>query len=226
MANRVESPYFLPWRGRTPLASIDPASATKSYTKPKVYLPPASPLMRPGELFGLGAILFILRFGWGGEVSSGDRLWCAGPQRIAAHLALDPTRHLPSPAAHRPLFQDLVQHRLMQDAPVPGGKAQRTAAACAGRRAPRARRRGGRGPHRLSGPLRALARARRNAPATGPKTPAGPAPGSCCAAPPAPRAAASSVQQGRLRSPSARDRARPVPPRAPVPDRGSWSPAV
>src|SRR3954469_7496484 len=53
MANRVESPYFLPWRGRTPLASIDPASATKSYTKPKVYLPPASPLMQPGELFGL-----------------------------------------------------------------------------------------------------------------------------------------------------------------------------
>src|SRR3954452_21859263 len=52
MANRVESPYFLPWRGRTPLASIDPASATKSYTKPKVYLPPASPLMQPGELFG------------------------------------------------------------------------------------------------------------------------------------------------------------------------------
>src|SRR4051812_16975790 len=53
IANQVESPCFLPWGGRTPSASVDPASATKSYTKPKVYLLPASPLMRPGELFGL-----------------------------------------------------------------------------------------------------------------------------------------------------------------------------
>src|SRR3954465_11510530 len=53
IANQVESPCFLPWWGRTPSASVDPDSATKSYTKPKVYLLPASPLMRPGELFGL-----------------------------------------------------------------------------------------------------------------------------------------------------------------------------
>src|SRR4051812_37583136 len=57
IANQVESPCFLPWWGRTPSASVDPASATKSYTKPKVYLLPASPLMRPGELFGLRVVI-------------------------------------------------------------------------------------------------------------------------------------------------------------------------
>jgi hypothetical protein len=53
MANPVESLYFLPWRARTPLASVDPASTTKPYTKPKVYGAPASPFTKPGELFRL-----------------------------------------------------------------------------------------------------------------------------------------------------------------------------
>ena len=44
---------FPSWRARTPLSSDDPASATKSYTKPTAYTAPASPFTRPGELFGL-----------------------------------------------------------------------------------------------------------------------------------------------------------------------------
>src|SRR4051795_13051095 len=95
----------------------------------------------------------------GGEIDPGDWLWCAGSQRIVAHLAFDPARHPPSPAAHDALLQDFVQHRLMQGELGPRGEVQQTAAACGGRPAPRAEKRAGRGPHRPAAPLRASARA-------------------------------------------------------------------
>jgi hypothetical protein len=51
-----QNPRTFPHGGReTPLASIDPASTTKSYTNPNAYVVPASPLMRPNEFFRLGA---------------------------------------------------------------------------------------------------------------------------------------------------------------------------
>src|SRR5256885_11658161 len=60
--------------------------------------------------------------------------------RIVAHLAFDPARHPPSPAAHHALLQDFVQYRLMQGEPGRRGEVQQTAAACGGRPAPRADR--------------------------------------------------------------------------------------
>ena len=36
------------------MASVDPAVATESYTKPKAYVAPASPLRQPDEFSGLG----------------------------------------------------------------------------------------------------------------------------------------------------------------------------
>src|SRR3954471_23257694 len=173
---------------------------------------------------GLPQYRSLYEYDGGSEVDPDDWLRCTRPQRIVAHLAFDPARHPPPPAAHHALLQDLVQYRLMQGEPGRRGKVQQTAAACGGRPAPRAERRAGPGPHRPAAPPRASARAPRNAPAAGPRTPAGPVPGSYCAARPAPRADASLIRQGRLRSPSARDRARPIPPRAPWPDRRSWSP--
>src|SRR5438874_3784261 len=50
LADPAESPYLRPWRARTPLASDDPASATKSYANPTVYIAPASAITRPREL--------------------------------------------------------------------------------------------------------------------------------------------------------------------------------
>src|SRR3712207_5644551 len=96
----------------------------------------------------------------------------------------------------------------MQGAPGPRGEAPRTAAPCAGPRAPRARRTAGPDPRRPAAPPRASAPAPRNAPAAGPRTPAGPAPGSCCAARPAPRAAASSMrsQEATMRPDPTRSR--------------------
>src|SRR6476661_7967623 len=91
----------------------------------------------------------------GSEIDPGDWLWCAGSQRIAAHLALDPAWHPPPPAAHDALLQDFVQYRLMQGEPGRRGEVQQTAAACGGRPAPRAEKRAGPGPHRPSRPLRA-----------------------------------------------------------------------
>ena len=52
-ASPAKSPYLPPWRARTPLAAVDPAVATESYAKPKVYLASASPLSLPDEFSGL-----------------------------------------------------------------------------------------------------------------------------------------------------------------------------
>src|SRR3954468_15285565 len=76
----------------------------------------------------------------GGDIDPGGWLWCARSQRIAAHLALDAARYLPTAAANHTLLQDLVQHRPMQGAPGPRGKARQTTAACGGPRALRAGR--------------------------------------------------------------------------------------
>ncbi len=53
LANPAKSPYLRPWRARTPLPSVDPASATKSYTNPTAYAAPATPFTQPGEFFRL-----------------------------------------------------------------------------------------------------------------------------------------------------------------------------
>ena len=91
----------------------------------------------------------------GFEIDAGDGLWSARAQRIAAHLAFDAAWHLPTTATHGTLFQDFVQNGVMQGTSGPRGKVRRTAAAGGGRHAQCARRRGGRGPRRLSKPLRA-----------------------------------------------------------------------
>src|SRR3954463_13842396 len=91
----------------------------------------------------------------GVEIQPSGRLWCAGAQRITAHLAFYAAWHLPTAAAHRALFEDLVQHCLMQGAPSPRGEARRTAAPCGGPPAPRARRRADPDPRPPSAPLRA-----------------------------------------------------------------------
>jgi hypothetical protein len=57
----------------------------------------------------------------GGEGDADGRLQGAGPQLVAAHLALDPARHLPATAALDALLQDLGQHRLVQGTPRPRG---------------------------------------------------------------------------------------------------------
>src|SRR4051794_23056713 len=111
----------------------------------------------------------------GDEVDPDDRLRRARSQLVAAHLALDPARHPPAAAARDPLLQDLGQHRLVQGGPGPRGEAPRTRAACAAPPVRRAGTRAGPGPRRRGVPPRASARARRNAPAAGPGTPAGPA---------------------------------------------------
>src|SRR5215211_2687590 len=161
----------------------------------------------------------------GGEVDAGRWLWGARSQRVVAHLALDPARHLPTPAALCALLQNFVQHHLMQEALGPRGEGPRTAAACAGPRARHVGTTAGPDPRRPAAPPRASARAQRRAPAAGPRTPVGPTPGSCCAARPAPHAGVSSARPERPRSPTARGRARPRPERAPAPGPGSWSPA-
>src|SRR5205823_6890154 len=161
----------------------------------------------------------------GGEVDEGGRLRGAGPQLVAAHLALDPARPPPTSAARDPLLQDLGQHRLMQGGPGPRGEGPRTRAACAAPPVRRAGTRAGPGPRRPAAPPRASARARRSAPAAGPRTPAGPARVSCCAGPPAPRAAASSTRRARPRSPTARGTARPSRRPARRRDPGRSSPA-
>jgi len=75
----------------------------------------------------------------GAEVDARDRLWRARAQWIAAHLALDPARHLPASGTRHALLQDLVQHFLMQGEPVLRGEKPQAAAACG---APRARHAG------------------------------------------------------------------------------------
>src|SRR3978361_1215190 len=52
------------------------------------------------------------------EVDARGRLWRARAQWIAAHLALDPARHLPASRTRHALLQDLAQHLLMQGEPV------------------------------------------------------------------------------------------------------------
>src|SRR5690348_12313324 len=117
----------------------------------------------------------------GREVDPERRLRAAGPQLVAAHLALDRARHPPAAAALHALLQDLGQHRLMQGGSRPRGEAPRTGAACAAPPAPRAGTRAGPGPRRRGVPPRASARAPRSGPAAAPRTPAAPARGSCCA---------------------------------------------
>ena len=52
LANPAESPYLRPWRARTPLPSVDPASTTKSYTNPTAYVAPAAPSRNPVNYSG------------------------------------------------------------------------------------------------------------------------------------------------------------------------------
>jgi hypothetical protein len=52
LANPAESPYLHPWRARTPLPSVDPASANQSYTKTTAYVAPAGPFSRRDEFPG------------------------------------------------------------------------------------------------------------------------------------------------------------------------------
>ena len=91
----------------------------------------------------------------GVEVDARGRLWGARAQRVAAHLALDPTRYLPAPGARHALLQDLGQDLVMLGKPVPKGEKPQAAAACG---APRARRAGttnGPDPRRPAVPPRA-----------------------------------------------------------------------
>src|ERR1700755_2274926 len=53
LANPAQSPYLALWRVRTPLAPGDPASATKSYQKPRACSALATPSIRTDELFRL-----------------------------------------------------------------------------------------------------------------------------------------------------------------------------
>src|SRR5215213_4513927 len=66
----------------------------------------------------------LYEYDGGGEVDPDDWLRCAGPQRTVAHLAFDPARYAPPTATHHALFQDLIQHCLMQGASGPRGKAR------------------------------------------------------------------------------------------------------
>src|ERR1700752_970092 len=55
LANPAQSPYLALWRVRTPLAPGDPASATKSYQKPRACSALATPSIRTDELFRLNS---------------------------------------------------------------------------------------------------------------------------------------------------------------------------
>jgi len=46
--------------GANSVASVDPASTTKSYTKPTVYIAPAASITQSGELLRLATIGIIL----------------------------------------------------------------------------------------------------------------------------------------------------------------------
>jgi transposase InsO family protein len=75
----------------------------------------------------------------GCDIDPRCRLWRARAQWIAAHLALDPARHLPASGARHALLQDLGQDFLMQGESVLRGEKPQAAAACG---APRARHAG------------------------------------------------------------------------------------
>src|ERR1700755_576297 len=57
LANPAQSPYLALWRVRTPLAPGDPASATKSYQKPRACSALATPSIRTDELFRLAGVV-------------------------------------------------------------------------------------------------------------------------------------------------------------------------
>src|ERR1700761_4682122 len=61
LANPAQSPYLALWRVRTPLAPGDPASATKSYQKPRACSALATPSIRTDELFRLVSVSFSPR---------------------------------------------------------------------------------------------------------------------------------------------------------------------
>src|SRR3954468_12437280 len=105
----------------------------------------------------------------GDEVDPGGRLRGARSQLVAAHLALDATRHPPATVARHALLQDLGQHRLMQGGPGPRGEAPRRPAACVGSRAPCAGTRAGPGLRPPARRPRASARAPRSGPAAAPR---------------------------------------------------------
>src|SRR3954454_21913988 len=91
---------------------------------------PSRRAIHAGGFPGLSQYRSLYEYDGGGEVDPDDWLRCARPQRIVAHLAFDPARHPPPPAAPHALLQDLVQYRLMQGEPGRRGKVQQTAAAC------------------------------------------------------------------------------------------------
>src|ERR1700749_2072952 len=57
LAHPPQPPYLALWRVRTPLAPGDPASATKSYQKPRACSALATPSIRTDELFRLATDL-------------------------------------------------------------------------------------------------------------------------------------------------------------------------
>src|SRR3954466_2546745 len=119
--------------------------------------------------------------------------WIAGtaPHLVAAQLAFDAARVVPAAAALHAFFQDFAQHLAVQGGTAPRGKVPRTAAADVGSPAPHAGRTTGRDLRWPATRLRASARAPQSAPATDPRPPGAPAPGSGCAAPSVRRADAS-----------------------------------
>jgi hypothetical protein len=85
-------PYSHPWRARTLLASVDPASATKSYTKPAAYVAPASPSIVPNGLFRLMSVMSRPR-----QVGRSSRV--TTPRlRLRSKLGTDPVRNPSQPA--------------------------------------------------------------------------------------------------------------------------------
>jgi len=49
--------------GANSVASVDPASTTKSYTKPTVYIAPAASITQSGELLRLGGSVTVIGVG-------------------------------------------------------------------------------------------------------------------------------------------------------------------